>query len=108
MEMPSLVVKLYSIFFKYNLKQRLQTLSAAPSKTDSFGIISRLDEPAAPANPSFTDGVATKDIHVDPFSALSLRLFLPDSVLASPYSDAKPNNSGMFVISHLLLFIGSV
>lgn len=94
MEMPSIVVKLYSIFFKYNLKNKLQSLSVAPTNgaaADPFGISSRLDEPAAPANPSFTNGVATKDIHVDPFSALSLRLFLPDTVLASAAADANPN-----------------
>ena len=33
----------------------------------------------AAANPSFTDGVATKDIHIDPLTSLALRIFLPDS-----------------------------
>ncbi|KAK4779630.1 hypothetical protein SAY87_015736 [Trapa incisa] len=42
------------------------------SSINLFGVTSRLDEPAAPANPSFTEGVPTKDIHIDPFSALSL------------------------------------
>ncbi|OWM89718.1 hypothetical protein CDL15_Pgr024466 [Punica granatum] len=89
--MPSILVKLYSIFFKYSLKHKLQTLSLAPAGDDSFGVTSRLDEPVALANPSFTDGIATKDIHIDPFSALSLRLFLPDTVLlASSPADAHP------------------
>ncbi|KVI12037.1 hypothetical protein Ccrd_009546 [Cynara cardunculus var. scolymus] len=36
-----------------------------------------------PANPSFSQGgVATKVIHIDPLTSLSLRILLPDSVLA--------------------------
>lgn len=92
MGMPSIVVKLYSIFFKYSLKHKLQNLALAPDSgttSSPFGVTSRLDEPVAPANPSFTDGVATKDIHIDPFSALSLRIFLPDTVLASSPNDAR-------------------
>ncbi|XP_010044507.2 LOW QUALITY PROTEIN: probable carboxylesterase 16 [Eucalyptus grandis] len=91
--MPTAVVKLYSLFFKYHLKHKLQALAQSaspPSPADPFGIASRLDEPAAPANPSFVDGAASKDIHIDPSSALSLRLFLPDTVLASPAGGAGP------------------
>ncbi|KAK4762506.1 hypothetical protein SAY86_008274 [Trapa natans] len=92
MGVPSIVVKLYSMFYKYSLKNKLQNLALAPESSAScspFGVTSRLDEPVAPANPSFTDGVATKDIHIDPFSALSLRIFLPDTVLASSPTDAR-------------------
>nr|ABN08478.1 hypothetical protein MtrDRAFT_AC157472g18v2 [Medicago truncatula] len=35
---------------------------------NSFGITSRPDECVANSNPSFTDGVATKDIHIDPLT----------------------------------------
>ncbi|RWW52641.1 hypothetical protein BHE74_00040935, partial [Ensete ventricosum] len=84
--MPSLALKVYSVFFKLLLKHKLQTLlqqSAAGGTEASFGVASRPDESAAPSNPSFgPDGVATKDIHVDLLSSLSLRLFLPDSSLA--------------------------
>ncbi|XP_030449714.1 probable carboxylesterase 16 [Syzygium oleosum] len=89
--MPTAVVKLYSLFFKYHLKHKLQALAQSPpppppptSPGEQFGVASRLDEPVAPANPSFVGGAATKDIHIDPSSALSLRLFLPDTVLAPP------------------------
>jgi acetyl esterase/lipase len=86
--MPNLIVKLYSVFFKYQQKHLLQTLSL-PSLTDqkptnSFGVSSRPHESIAASNPSFTDGVATKDIHVDPISSLSLRIFLPDTAITSP------------------------
>ncbi|KAJ6839262.1 putative carboxylesterase 16 [Iris pallida] len=85
--MPSVAVKLYSVYFKLILKHKLQT--QIHSKTSSsaadaaFGVTSRPDEPSAPANPSFSssDGVATKDIHIDPLTSLSVRIFLPDSVL---------------------------
>ncbi|KAF3431116.1 hypothetical protein FNV43_RR25846 [Rhamnella rubrinervis] len=89
--MPGLTVKLRSLFFKYHLKQQLQRLSEPQfdrSKSDTFGITSRPEEPLVPANPVFQDGVATKDIHVDPCSALSLRIFLPDSVSGSKNSMA--------------------
>ncbi|KAK1316853.1 putative carboxylesterase 11 [Acorus calamus] len=56
-----------------------------PSKTNQgrpFAVTSRPDEETlAAANPSFSDGVATKDIHIDPLTSLSLRIFLPDSSL---------------------------
>ncbi|KAK1294126.1 putative carboxylesterase 11 [Acorus calamus] len=103
--MPSVAVKLYSVFFKFLLKHRLQSRIQAidaqnnpsvpkdPSKTNQgrpFAVTSRPDEETlAAANPSFSDGVATKDIHIDPLTSLSLRIFLPDSSL-SP-SDTPPN-----------------
>ncbi|KAK9276347.1 hypothetical protein L1049_005879 [Liquidambar formosana] len=88
--MPSVTVKLYSVFFKFLLKHRLQNLTQASlHDTNPFGITSRPEEEAiAAANPSFTDGVATKDIHVDPLSSLSIRIFLPDTSLAA--SDSLP------------------
>ncbi|KAJ6332118.1 hypothetical protein OIU76_010494 [Salix suchowensis] len=39
--------------------------------------------PSRACNPSLTDSVATKDFHVDPFSSLSLRAFLPDTSVTS-------------------------
>ncbi|AES64172.1 hypothetical protein MTR_2g019360 [Medicago truncatula] len=36
--------------------------------SNSFSITSRPEESVANSNPSFTDGVATKDIHIDPFT----------------------------------------
>ncbi|XP_052196715.1 probable carboxylesterase 11 [Diospyros lotus] len=87
--MPSVGVKLYSVFFKFLLKHRLQNHIQNPSSSDSFGLTSRPDESVAAVNPSFTDGVATKDIHIDPMTSLSVRIFLPDSCLVSPDRDFK-------------------
>ncbi|KAJ4882837.1 putative carboxylesterase 16 [Raphanus sativus] len=88
--MPSVAVKLYSVLFKLLLKHRLHNLiSASPddgSPVDPFGVSTRPDESVAPANPSFTDGVATKDIHIDPTTSLAVRIFLPESAL-SPSSE---------------------
>lgn len=82
--MPSVAVKLYSVFFKLLLKHRLQ--SRIDVAADEFGITSRPEESTAPANPSFAaDGVATKDIHIDPLTSLSIRIFLPD-----PFHDDRP------------------
>ncbi|XP_076949574.1 putative carboxylesterase 16 [Bidens hawaiensis] len=94
--MPSVAVKLYSVFLKLILKRRLQNRIQNPNLTDtSFGVTSRPEEETtAPANPVFTDGVATKDIHIDPSSSLSVRIFLPDSCLVKP--DATTNRSRSF------------
>ncbi|KAL3829528.1 hypothetical protein ACJIZ3_018330 [Penstemon smallii] len=88
--MPSIGVKLYSVFFKFMLKHRLQNrLEGAENDAvgggGSFGVTSRPEEdtPAA-VNPSFTEGVATKDIHVDNLTSLSVRIFLPDTCLRNP------------------------
>ncbi|KAL7140691.1 hypothetical protein ABFS83_08G005600 [Erythranthe nasuta] len=91
--MPSIGVKLYSVFFKLMLKHRLQNRlqgleNDAVDAGGTFGVTSRPEEEtAAAANPSFTDGVATKDIHIDPLTSLSIRIFLPDTCLYFP--DAK-------------------
>nr|CAD1838999.1 unnamed protein product [Ananas comosus var. bracteatus] len=110
--MPSVGVKLYSVFFKLLLKHRLQSLlqqqknlqnsaplsSSSSSSAFGAGIVCRPDESTAPANPSFAaDGVATKDIHIDPLSSLSIRIFLPDSSLSS--ADPRPRRNS-FVPSH--------
>ncbi|KAL8111694.1 putative carboxylesterase 16 [Apium graveolens] len=82
--MPSLTVKLYSVIFKFLFNRRLQTLlhqSKNPVK-NSYGVVSRTDEPIAAANPLFSDGVATKDIHIDPLTSLSVRIFLPETALS--------------------------
>ncbi|KAL3526142.1 hypothetical protein ACH5RR_014514 [Cinchona calisaya] len=92
--MPSVGLKLYSIYFKFMLKQRLQNRMQNPHSDDavssSFGVTSRpREESIAAANPSFSDGVATKDIHIDPLTSLAVRIFLPDSCLRkSDYSDS--------------------
>ncbi|KAL5186784.1 putative carboxylesterase 11 [Glycine soja] len=95
--MPSVAVKLYSVFFKFLLKHRLQNrIQAPPEDSDSFGVTTRPDESVAPANPSFSDGVATKDIHIDPLTSLSIRIFLPDSALepnSKPSSKPEPGSA---------------
>ncbi|KAK2360146.1 putative carboxylesterase [Trifolium repens] len=91
--MPSVAVKLYSVFFKFLLKHRLQNrIQSQPdlNNSNSFGITSRPEETVANSNPSFTDGVATKDIHIDPFTSLSIRIFLPQSALSPPEPNSKP------------------
>ncbi|PWA67892.1 hypothetical protein CTI12_AA312730 [Artemisia annua] len=92
--MPSVAVKLYSLFFKLILKRRLNNKIHNPnsSSSPSFGVTSRPEESTAAVNPVFTDGVATKDIHIDPSSNLTIRIFLPDTCLVDP-TNAKPNRS---------------
>ncbi|XP_077226894.1 putative carboxylesterase 11 [Tasmannia lanceolata] len=89
--MPTVAVKLYSVFFKFLLKHRLQNRIQTqfdennPNSNPNpnhFGVTSRPEESVAAANPSFTDGVATKDIHIDPFTSLSIRIFLPECSLS--------------------------
>ncbi|KVI09219.1 probable carboxylesterase 16 [Cynara cardunculus var. scolymus] len=92
--MPSVAVKLYSVFFKLILKRRLQNRIQNPNLNDensSFGVTSRPEESIAAANPSFTDGVATKDIHIETSTSLALRIFLPETCLVStdPHSKAR-------------------
>ncbi|KAL3511400.1 hypothetical protein ACH5RR_030801 [Cinchona calisaya] len=85
--MPSVKVKIYSVLSKFYLNRRLQTLIENPiSDSNSYGVVSRRDETVAPAVPTFSDvdGVATKDLHIDPLTSLSLRIFLPDSAIISP------------------------
>lgn len=77
--MPSVGVKIYSVFFKLWLRHRLQSLAAADTDpaAAAFGVSCRPDEATAPANPAFSDAVASKDLHIDPNSSLSVRIFLP-------------------------------
>ncbi|KAF4378736.1 hypothetical protein F8388_006187 [Cannabis sativa] len=98
--MPTLTVKIYSLYYKLCLKQLLHKLSSSQlegsgsgSNSDPFGIISRPGDPIVQANPSFQNGVASKDIHVDPLSSLSIRIFLPDSVLGVSDSSDKSRSS---------------
>lgn len=91
-KMPSVKVKIYSVLSKFYLKRRLQSLIENPiSDFNSYGVVSRPDETVAPAIPGFStvDGVATKDLHIDPLTSLSLRIFLPDSSIISPNSLPK-------------------
>ncbi|KAJ6808572.1 putative carboxylesterase 16 [Iris pallida] len=92
--MPSVAVKLYSVYFKLILKHKLQAqIHSVPSSSDPFGVTSRPEEPSAPSNPSFSsaDGVATKDIHIDPLTSLSVRIFLPDSSLLKTHRRSSFN-----------------
>ncbi|GKV41305.1 hypothetical protein SLEP1_g48853 [Rubroshorea leprosula] len=84
--MPSVAVKLYSVFFKFLLKHRLQNQIQKPADetANPFGVTTRPEESVAASNPSFTDGVATKDIHIDSLTSLSIRIFLPESALSPP------------------------
>ncbi|XP_058192721.1 probable carboxylesterase 16 [Rhododendron vialii] len=98
--MPSVTVKLYSVLFKFLLKRQLQTLIQSSllysNPTHPFGTTARPEEPTAASNPTFSapDGVATKDIHIDPFTCLSVRIFLPNtaptSVVVSKTSGYAP------------------
>ncbi|CAJ1784728.1 unnamed protein product [Sphenostylis stenocarpa] len=90
-EMPSVAVKLYSVFFKFLLKHRLQNrIQASSQHSDPYGVTTRPEESVAAANPSFSDGVATKDIHIDPLTSLSIRIFLPELALTAPEPHSKP------------------
>ncbi|EAY76860.1 hypothetical protein OsI_04819 [Oryza sativa Indica Group] len=85
--MPGVGVKIYSVFFKLLLRHKLQSLAAAAAAAAAggeddaaaFGVSCRADEATAPSNPAFSaaDGVASKDLHIDPNSSLSVRIFLP-------------------------------
>lgn len=98
--MPSVAVKLYSVFFKFLLKHRLQNrIQTSLDDTNPFGVTSRPEESVAAANPSFTDGVATKDIHIDSFTSLSVRIFLPESALTPPDPDSKPQSKPRVTLS---------
>ncbi|CAN1847419.1 Probable carboxylesterase 16, partial [Linum perenne] len=59
----------------------------------SFEVTTRPDESVAASNPSFVDGVATKDIHIDPSTSLSIRIFLPESALNPPDPDSPSLHS---------------
>nr|XP_004234007.1 probable carboxylesterase 11 [Solanum lycopersicum] len=91
--MPSVAVKLYSVFFKFMLKHRLQNriqIDDTINGSQHFGVTSRPNEESiAASNPLFTDGVATKDLHIDPGTSVSIRIFLPETCLGSHESDLK-------------------
>ncbi|XP_021299091.1 probable carboxylesterase 11 [Herrania umbratica] len=96
--MPSVAVKLYSVFFKFLLKHRLQNRIQTPldESSNPYGVTTRPEESVSAANPCFTDGVATKDIHIDPFTSLTIRIFLPESSLSppeQPEAKSKPTSS---------------
>ncbi|GMH06817.1 hypothetical protein Nepgr_008657 [Nepenthes gracilis] len=95
--MPSVAVKLYSVFFKFLVKHRLQNriqsmLDDSNGNSDQFGVTTRPEESVAASNPVFTDGVATKDIHIDSFNALAIRIFLPETVLSSNNAQSNPKH----------------
>lgn len=86
--MPSVGVQLYSVVFKLILKHRLQqhTQTSLSSQGESNLLTrsssSRSKANTIPASAAFIDGVATKDINIDPSTLLSLRIFLPEPELA--------------------------
>jgi hypothetical protein len=77
--MPSVVVKLRSFYFKTVLKHKLLNSQDSPSKNKDGYVASPSSSNRAPANASFTDGVATKDVNID--QSVTLRIFLPESAL---------------------------
>ncbi|KAK8586953.1 hypothetical protein V6N13_085966 [Hibiscus sabdariffa] len=91
--MPSVAVKLHSVFFKFLLKQRLQSWIQAPvdDSSNPYGVTARPEESISAPNPCFTNGVATKDIHIDPFTSLSIRIFLPETSLPPP-GESRPKS----------------
>ncbi|OWM71794.1 hypothetical protein CDL15_Pgr002269 [Punica granatum] len=77
--------KMKGVFFKLILKHRLQNwIQATTDDSSHFCVTSCPEESVAAANASLTDGVTTKDIHIDPFTSLSVRIFLPESTLKPP------------------------
>lgn len=96
--MPSVGVKLYSVFFKLLLKHRLHS-QAQVTDQDGHGhglaVTSRSGSASVPANAAFVDGIATKDIHINTLTNLSIRIFLPESSLP-PRQASNPPPSGLF------------
>ncbi|OMO81490.1 Alpha/beta hydrolase-3 [Corchorus olitorius] len=95
--MLSFTAKLYGIFLKFQQRYNLYNLTQSAlhgHDVDPFGITSRHEEPTAASNPSFHDGVATKDIHIDPFSSLCVRIFLPDTVVNSNLTTTTTKENG--------------
>ncbi|PSS28787.1 Carboxylesterase [Actinidia chinensis var. chinensis] len=96
--MPGVTVKLYSVLFKFLQKRRLETLIESSllyrNTAHPFGVTARPDDAVAAVNPTFAaaDGVATKDIHIDPQTSLSIRIFLPDTALT-----ANPSKKSSFI-----------
>eukprot|EP00249_Psilotum_nudum_P014935 c25078_g1_i2 orf=537-1499(+) len=91
--MPSVVVKLYSVFFKLLLKHKLNSSQSAGK--DEYRNAPRSSVKGTPANASFVDGVASKDINIDSFTSLSLRIFLPQSALPQDQI-THPGRTGLF------------
>ncbi|KAH9301597.1 hypothetical protein KI387_013180 [Taxus chinensis] len=92
--MPSVGVKLYSVFFKLLLKHRLYN-QAQVTDHEGHGITSRSGSSTAPASAAFIDGIATKDIHINTLTNLSIRIFLPESSLPSNSSPSGPFGNSM-------------
>lgn len=69
--MPSVGVKLSSWRYKFNLKHSV-------AERDGKFVSLNLERRVSP-NASFVDGVATKDCVIDPVTALSIRIFLPQN-----------------------------
>ncbi|CAI0457227.1 unnamed protein product [Linum tenue] len=60
----------------------------------SYDVTTRPNESVTASNPSFVDGVATKDIHIDPITSLSIRIFLSEFALNPPDPDSKLHSKG--------------
>lgn len=92
--MPSVGVQLYSVFFKLLLKHRLQNQAQVADHDAGHGVTSRSGSGNVPANAAFVDGIATKDIHIDALTNLSIRIFLPESSLL-PEPVSKQSLTGL-------------
>lgn len=104
--MPSVGVQLYSVFFKLLLKHRLQNQAQVADHDGGQGVTSRSGSGSVPANAAFVDGIATKDIHIDALTNLSIRIFLPESSLP-PEHVSKQSPSGLFGFSMKDAGVGS-
>lgn len=92
--MPSVGVQLYSVFFKLLFKHRLQNQAQVADHDAGQGVTSRSGSGNVPANAAFVDGIATKDIHIDALTNLSIRIFLPESSLL-PEPVSKQSLTGL-------------
>lgn len=80
------------MLFKLILKGRQHNRIQNPTVKDddnSFDVTSRREESIALANLSFADGVATKDINIEPSTSLSIPIFVPDTCLVASNSNAN-------------------
>ncbi|KAH9697583.1 hypothetical protein KPL71_023660 [Citrus sinensis] len=80
-------------------------IQSSLDESDHFGVTTRPEESVSAPNSSFTEGVATKDIHIDPFTSLSIRIFLPESALNPPESDSSPQSNAEVVLPRNLFHL---
>ena len=78
------------VLLKHWLQNRIQSLL---DESDHFGVTTRCEEFVSAPNPSFIEGVATKDIHIDLFTLPSVHIFLPKFALNHPEPDSSRNRN---------------